>query len=920
LENTILYTKFFIPDARPKLVHRDRLVDILNAGVHRNLSLISAPAGFGKTTLVIEWLNSLGIDANNETQPEYKIAWLSLDESDNDLVRFLTYLISALNQLEGIEANFGKSALSMLQFPQLPSTKTILTTLINDVAAISFKTILVLDDYHLIEAEPIHDALCFLLDNIPPRIHLVIATREDPHLPLARLRAKDQLTELRASDLRFTPSEVTEFLSQVMGLTLSADNVAELETRTEGWIAGLQLAAISLQGHKNTSSLIKSFTGSHQFVLDYLIDEVLNRQPENVRNFLLQTAILDRLTGSLCDAVTGQKNGQITLEKLNHANLFIFPLDSERRWYRYHHLFSDLLRQRFVQTQSEKLPILQSRASTWFEQNGFIGRAIEHALHGEDFERAANLFGEHIDAIWQRGEHTILQHQFAKLPLRFVFSKPNLCIFHAWNLFASGQQDAAELSLQAAEKALGNNTDLGAKNSVKVPDYQPDSESLKIHGRCSAIRAFLAFYRGDTQEIKRYSLQALEYLPEQDLTWRSTAIVALGDAYSFMGDMKAASRVRSEALKVSKSAGNFYMILISSMKRAVTLRQQGQLEHVINICKEQLQLANEIGLSQTAVVGWLLAIWGEVLVEFNDLDGALNNAKKGTEQTERGNDVAMICWSNLCLIRVLFSRYDFAGAEEVIQKIEDIARENLVPPWIITLMTAWQVRIYLAQDKLDAASQLVGERGLDADEDPTYLREMEYIAFTRVLLAQGKLAEAARLLQRLLNAAETGGRISRVIEIMMLKAFVLQAQGSTDQAITMLEQTLTLAEPGGFIRSFVDEGPQMARLLYESLSRGILPEYVQKLLAAFPIEKPKQSNHSLIDPQDDELIEPLTDREVEVLQLIAEGLSRKEISTHLFISLNTVKAHTRNIFQKLGVRSQLQAVTKAQVLGLLERD
>ncbi|MEJ2557153.1 MAG: hypothetical protein P8186_13170, partial [Anaerolineae bacterium] len=576
------------------------------------MTLASAPAGFGKTTLVSDWLRRIDFPVAPGSRRRARTGWLSLDESDNDPSRFLAYFIAAL---QTIEANIGQGALSVLQSPGAPPTETILTSLLNEITAIPDRIILVLDDYHLIEAQAIHDALTFLLEHLPVNMHLVIASRDDPHLPLARLRAHGHLTELRATDLRFTSSEAAEFLNQVMGLDLSAEDIAALERRTEGWIAGLQLAAISMQGHEDVTNFIKSFTGSHRFVLDYLIEEVLGQQSESVQTFLLQTAVLNRMTGSLCDALTGKHNGKATLDMLEHANLFIIPLDNERRWYRYHHLFSDLLRRRLGQTQPDWAPTLHIRASEWYEQNGFIDEAIEHALRAEDFERAAHLIEEHVDAIWGRGEHTKLRRWLAGLPVELVFSKPHLCILQAWDLFTSGQQDAAERSLQAAEEALDTSTDRATETSSMEQGQLPGSDSMKIQGRAAAIRAFLAFYRGDVQEISRYSRRALEYLPEQDLTWRSTATVALGDAYSFVGDLSSAYRVRLEALEASKAAGNIYMILIASMKLAVTMRQQGRLERVIDMCQQQLQLANESGLSHTAVVGWLLAVWGEVLAE-----------------------------------------------------------------------------------------------------------------------------------------------------------------------------------------------------------------------------------------------------------------------------------------------------------------
>jgi LuxR family maltose regulon positive regulatory protein len=772
-------------------------------------------------------------------------------------------------------------------------------------------------------------------------MHLVIVTREDPHLPLARLRARGQLTEIRASDLRFTSSEAAEFLNEVMGLDLSSGDIAALERRTEGWIAGLQLAALSMKGRKDPTSLIRAFTGSHRYVLDYLIEEVLEQQSEGVQTFLLQTSILDRMTGSLCEAVrrgaaespgsssgtavrrrvaaapTDQDSGQAILEMLERTNLFLIPLDEERRWYRYHHLFADLLRQRLRQTKPEWVPTLHGRASAWYEQNGLADEAIEHALRAKDFLRVASLIEHHVDAIWQRGEHTKLRRWLAGLPVELVFSKPHLCILHAWDLFTSGQQDAAEQSLQAAERALGSGTDETSATLPQEGDPLPESERRMIQGRASAIRAFLAFYRGDAQGTREYARQALEWLPEEDMTWRSTAMVALGDAHSFAGDLVGANRVRSEAVEVSKAAGNLYMFLIASMKLAVTLRQLGQLERATELCRQQLQLAEESGLSQTVVVGWLLAIWGEALAERNKLDEAIEKARQGTELTERGRDLAALGWSYLCLVRVLFSMGDMDGAQKAIQRMETIAEEFYVPPWITGQMAAWQARIWLVRDELDAASQWAEECGLEAGTDPPYLRGMEYTVLARILIAQGGLDEAARLLQRQFELAEPRGYVSRAIELLNLQALASQAAGETGRAMIALERALTLAEPGGFVRLFVDEGPAMARLLCEALSRGIAPDSVRRLLAAFPVAEPEPTGPLMPPSEESDLIEPLSERELDVLRLVAEGLTNREIASRLFLSLNTVKAHNRNFYGKLGVHNRTQAVAQARALGIL---
>ena len=911
MTSPLLTTKLYIPPVRPELVPRPRLIERLNAGLHRKLTLVSAPAGFGKTTLVSEWVHGVEVVRG----PPQRVAWLSLDESDNDPTRFLAYLIAALRT---IEADIGQGPLSVLQSPQ-PPREAILTVLINEIAGISDRIVLVLDDYHLIEAQAIHDALTFVLVHLPPQMHVVIATRDDPRLPLARLRARGQLAELRATDLRFAPSEVAVFLNQVMGLDLSAEDITALERRTEGWIAGLQLAAISIQGREDTASLVQSFAGSHRYVLDYLVEEVLEQQSGSVQAFLLHTSILDRLTGSLCDAVTDQDNGRATLEMLDRANLFIVPLDNERHWYRYHHLFADLLRQRLRQNQLDQLPILHRSASEWYEQNGFVDQAIEHSLRGEHFEKAASLLEEEADLVWGRGEHTKLYRWLARLPSGMLLSSPQFCILQACNQLTSGQLDAAVQSLLAAEDALGQQNELETETTPAKHNLGKDSSRTTVRGRIAAIWAELALYRGDLQAIPKHSQLALEYLPEQDVAWRSTATGTLGDAYGLLGELEQAYRVRLEAVQLSKAADNYYVKLVSIVKLAITLRQQGRLGQVVELFQRESQLANDSGMSQTDVFGCILAVWGEVLAELNDLEGAIDRARKGVELAEHGRDVAIIGWSYLCLMRVLFSRGEFASAKEIYQGTERIDRELGIPTWITVQLGAWRTRIWLVQGKLELSFQWALERGLSIDGELTDLRMIEYVVLARLLVAHKHLDEASGLLERLFTVAKAGGHTTRLIEILALQAMTFQAKGDTTRALGKLEHAFNLAEPGGFIRTFVDEGPPMARLLYEALTRGIAPDYARRLLAAFPVAEPEQAVPSETQAPESDLIEPLSGRELQVLQLIAEGLTNPGIASRLFLALNTVKTHCSNIYGKLNVHSRTQAVARAQALGLLPR-
>jgi len=867
----------------------------------------------------VENLETGAAEADNNNP---RIAWLSLDERDNDPARFLTYFIAALNQSVGSGCPIGDSVTGMLRSSQPPPIEDVLTSLINEIATIPGKLIFVLDDYSLIGSSQIDDTLTFLLKHLPPQMHLVITTREDPYLSLARLRGRSQLTELRAADLRFTPSEVAEFLNQVMGLNLSMEDITALESRTEGWIAGLQLAAFSMQGSRDISNFIKSFTGSHRLLLDYLVEEVLEQEPAHIQTFLLQTAILDRLCGPLSDALTNREDSQENLEYLERANLFIVPLDEERCWYRYHHIFVDILRRRLNQLLPEQLPILHQHASEWYEQNGFVDEAIEHAMRGDDFERAAQLIERNIDPLWGRGETSKLRRWLDGLPEEILLSRPYICIYKARNQCSNGQLEEAERTLKSIEQALEFKADSnpdGELHNIHLTEF----DKIKLRGRSAAVRALMSSFQGDVTGIIRYANLALEYLPEQDLTWRGHTALILGNAQGFKGDMNAAYQARSEALKACEQAGDIYIVMLANLQLAITLRSQGRLQRTVDICQQQMQFAKEYGLSKTRLTGYLMAVWGETLAELNDLNGALVRAKQGFKLTERSGDLQMIGWSFMCLIRILFSRGDLADAEETIQKMEQIARESHIPPWVANQITAWQARLWLAQSQLEAASQWVSEHGLVSGGEQlqqgeiNYFSLFDYLILARILFAQARLDETHKLLEPLLEAAETGGRNSKLIEILNLQALVYQAQGDPDRALHKLELALSLAEPEGFMRVFLDEGSVMSDLLYQAQSRGISQGYVRRLLAAFPNAEPDRAGLLRKQPSGHELVEPLSEREIEVLQLIAEGLTNREIAKNLYLSLNTVKVHTRNIYGKLGVNNRTQALAKGRSLGLL---
>jgi len=936
----LLTTKLYIPPVRPELVSRPRLIERLNAGLHRKLTLISAPAGFGKTTLLSEWVAGCG-------RP---VAWISLDEGDNDLTRFLAYFVVALQTLE---AGIGEGVLSVFQAPQPPPIEPVLMALINEIAAVPNPFVLVLDDYHLITAQPIHDALTFLLDHLPAQMHLGLATRAEPPLPIARLRGRGQLTELRQADLRFTPDKATEFLNRVSGLELSTDDVATLASCTEGWIAGLQMAAlavrslgspqslVSMQGRKDVTGFIQAFTGSDRYILDYLVEEVLQRQPDSIQTFLLQTAILDRLTGSLCDAILdigdwrsgigdhtqypiSNIQSQAILEYLEASNLFIIPLDNERRWYRYHRLFADLLRSRLRQAHSDLVPTLHRRASEWYEQNEFMGAAIDHALSAGDFERAAHLIEQVAEATLMRSEVATFLGWVERLPDELVRARPSLCLFHAWALLLAGRPlDAVESRLQ---------------------DVSGDSDLMP--SKVAPLRAYIAILRGQIPRATELSRQALEQLPEDDSFLRGIAAWNLGLSYLVSGDVVAGSHAFDEAIRMSQEAGNIMIAVMALSHLAQQYMGEGQLYKAAEIYERALELAadrqgNPLPIASEALIGL-----GRLAREWNDLEAATRYLTEGIELARRWGEIGVLD-GYISLARVKQAQGDVDGARDVIQKAQQVAAKTDATELDDFFVDALQARLWIAQGELEAAMRWVEERGLALPAPSTvegseaegldrgagstelegsdtllnyYLRKYEHLVLARLLIAQGQPEEALALLEPLLSRQELN---RLVIEIQALRALAFQAQGNVAQAMTALEHALSLAEPGGYVRIFIDEGPPMARLLYEAAARGIAPEYAGRLLAAFDLEtkderrKTKLSPSSFVLGPSSSLVEPLSERELEVLELIAEGLSNREIAGRLVISLSTVKGHTANIYGKLSVHSRIQAVARARDFGLL---
>ena len=930
MSTPILATKLYLPPPRPNLVARPRLLAQLNAGLHRKLTLISAPAGFGKTTLISAWIAALQCDT-----PPRAVAWLALDERDNDPIRFLTYLVAAL---QTIAPQIGSGLLPLLQSPQPPrepfGREVLLTTLLNELTTHAAHGLLVLDDYHLIGAAPnghpsldaVDQVLTFLLDHLPPQLHIVITTREDPPLPLARYRVRGQLTEVRAADLRFTTAEAADFLNQAMGLTLSAAEIGALESRTEGWIAGLQLAALSMQGRTDTGTFIDAFTGDHHFILDYLVEEVLQHQPAPVRHFLLQTAILDRLTGALCDAVTGQEGGRALLATLEHDNLFVVPLDDKRQWYRYHHLFADVLQARLMAEQPDQLPLLHQRASDWYEQNGLRTDAIRHALAAKDFVRTAALVELAWPALDGRFQSATWLSWARALPAEVVQCRPVLAVAYGWALLNDGMLDAAEAWFALAERWLATTN----QSELIVVDA---AQFRNLPASIATARAYQTQAQGDIAGSVSYGQRALDLLPADDHLRRGPAAALLALAQWANGDLAAAYQTLATAMTNFQKVGNLHFALSGTYGLGDIRTVQGRLHDAVKIYTQMLQLALAQQPAGTPLLPGTAELYmglGELAREQGDLNAAQQHLLKSGEL---GEGAGLPNWHYRfyrILARFKLSQGDLTGALDQLDLAERHFRPSPVPD--VQPLAAWRTRVWVAQGRLHDAQRWVQEQGLSVDDEMHFLREFEHITLARVLLAAYQhdrgdraIGDALHLLPRLQLAAEAGGRMGSFIEILVLQALAHGAQADQGSALVALERALMLAEPEGYVRIFVDEGAPMARLLRIVVGRGVMPEYVNRLLAAFDpvpagqVDKPTQTPVtpapliSAVQP----LFEPLSQRELEVLHLIAQGLSNHEISEKLFLALSTVKGHNRIIFDKLQVQRRTEAVARARALGLV---
>lgn len=937
----LLQTKLYAPPLRTKLIQRPLLTARLHsdqalhtpdnmaaerfaAGELYPLTLIAAPAGFGKTTLVSEWI----------AQCQEPVAWLALDEDDNDVGRFLTYLLAAL-RTRG-PADLGADVLALLQLPQPPPLRSLLTSLADALSTALPPCVLVLDDYHVINAQAIHDTILFLLEHAPT-LRWIITTRADPPLPLGRLRARQQLLELRTADLRFTPAETAQFFNDVMHIALPAEAVQTLAAHTEGWVTGLQLAALALQSSPDRAAFICDFSGSHRYVADYLVDEVLHGLSDQMQRFLLSTSIVERMCADLCDRLldavpTADHRAQMMLEELERANLFLIPLDDERRWYRYHHLFADLLRQRLRRYHPQLEGELHRRAAAWFEEQALIMEAVQHALACQAWDTAASLIERHGRAFMVKGQAPLVRNWLKALPTAVWHTYPYLYLLYALDSFFANEWATAERHLTAAEEQLD-------------PEAQ-DERSRRILGYATILRSSIARLRGDLTHAIALAQRGLAILPAGDASGRMAATLHIAEAFLLSGDTSPASEgLLTAAVAAARSSGELTNLFYASVALAGFQRIQGHLRQAATTYQDAAQVLPALNDLQTLPNGATFYFGlGEILYEWNDLAAAEKLLLQGQAivQGMRLAQAESVVLGYEGLARLQQAQGQGQTALATLDELQQVAHLRSFAPHLLARGAAGIARLALFQGDFATALHWADASQLSLDSASSYPDEQERLILARVRMAQGRrdrneslLVNVLRLLDRLLVQAETDRRIDSVIQILILRALTLQAQGDATTALSALDRALHLAASEGYIRTFVDEGETLRFLILDfgfwiaqqphTEQNAQSSIYVNKLLASFGNDH-SIAEESLLHTQPStqnqkskikNLVEPLSARELQLLHLMAAGLSNQEIADRLFITLGTVKSHANHIFNKLGVQGRVKAVNRARELALL---
>jgi LuxR family maltose regulon positive regulatory protein len=897
--DTLLVSKIHIPPLRTNLVTRPQLIQRLNNGINQNrrLILISAPAGYGKSTLISEWVSQVNLP----------VAWLSLEKGENNPVLFWSYFATALSTLPPLhQAGMGESFLQAVQSPQPPPIDSLLVDLVNDLSKLEVGVVLVLDDLHSIIDGQIHQDLVFLIDHLPQSrhgLHLVVASRMDPPWPLARWRVRDELVEVRTKDLRFSPEEATTYLNYIMGLKLTTRDIALLEQRTEGWIAGLQMAALSMQSRVDVSSFLDGFTGTHRFVLDYLLEEVLSQQKPEVIDFLLQTSLLEHLTAPLCDAITDRKDSQDMLLRLEKSNMLLVPLDEERLWYRYHHLFSDMMQFHLRNSYPEIIPVLHVKASIWYEQNGYLSNALTHAIAANDLDRLIGLVKKYAFTILEANQASVFLCWLNTLSDTVMESSPWLYIARAWLSAYLGQFEEIEPSIREAEKYAN----------------QADRRLLGYIAAMWTLMGELEYPRIDGIPHAR---QALELLPQEEYQARAFVSYHLSNILSGTGDVLPALKTLEDASTWSLAVGDSEMAMTAQFQRAYVLYVLGRLTESLQAFEKTFRMADSSYPDKkykSLSVGFAYSQLSLLYLEWNNTSEALRYASEGLEICKRWGYSDYIYEALITLAEILLAIGDLDSALSAIHEAKQVSKN----PSMLNRPDSLEAVINLTRGEIESAYAWITRCSLFSSDTIEYVHWQVYLHLAVILQAQGKLSEAYEILERLVNIMERAGAVTPLMKTLTQLIIISHTLNDDERALSLLQHALEIAKSEGYVRVFTSKGAPMLNLLQLALSRGIEKEYINQLLPAFRLSAARREISRPALPKSHykyhttHLLDPLSDRELQVLQLLDSSLSSVEISRELYLSTHTVRTHIRNIYSKLDVHGRLEAIRKAKDTGLL---